>query len=382
MAITVSLLIGLFALTVGAYDAVAADRVGEQVVGSIVAVAGLALAIAGGKALKDGARFRERGYALVGFALGAFPGSAICLIQLGSFGYSPRALYWMAMALLPFTVAVSAWAKGARPGGRQSTVWATVVTTILAAALPWIGGAFRAVEGPETLQVQALLTVSGHRQDPKLGKIAVVNISVTVRNISSRRLVFVASSYTLRAVKRPLVSNVPDTADTDIIDDLGRHSWSARYEKPSSAPKLIEAGYLYEPGDYLEAGSENTQSFPALVPLKQYDTAEVDVSIATGFADRALLGESTGSDYPLLQSWHLENTGLINKLTMGEQQVEVQYSLHTDEYGPLFGYSVTTADAPAERTQPYGTYNPHTESTFGFGVGGASHEIALDTAAP
>jgi hypothetical protein len=333
-------------------------------------------------------RSRYRDPAAICFLLGSFPGATLSLIQITSYGYDARLTGWVALALVPVVGAILLFALGAQIRLTPSTALTAVLTTLLGAALPLIGSVFRPVSEPATVDLDLGMSVVGYREDAKLGRVAMVNSQLTTKNISKRRLVAVASVYTVRSISSKIRDDQSGSYLRERLTlEFDAQGWTGRYENPWQ-PELVEGGYAnFLAGDFLEPGQHDVTNFLTPVPLSAGNTAEVHVSVGTAFADRLRLGtqvdaHSSASLVPgermVSRTWQVNPTGWLNRLTMGEQELRVEYGVDSDDQGPKFYFQIQ-AGLYRQRPSPADNkYNEKVANVYGLGWTTCYSSVPLD----
>jgi hypothetical protein len=215
----------------------------------------------------------------------------------------------------------------------------------------------------------------------------VVNVRLTSRNISKRRLVFVASAYTVRSVASRLRPEAfADMSDPRFAGQLIVSGSNSRFEEPW-APQVVEAGYdLQPPGDFLEPGQHDVTNVVIPVPLSVGNTVEVIVGVATAFADRLKFAEKRcpppggtcpGGEGVVASRWDLDNTSWIDRLIVGHQELQVDYCVDQEPPGPMLGFAYRAG--PYEQQRPNcDPFNERSQSTFGLGWTYAYAALPLD----
>jgi hypothetical protein len=220
-----------------------------------------------------------------------------------------------------------------------------------------------------------------------------VETTLTVRNLSRRRLVFIGSVYNVQA--RNVTSRLPaGDRDWQAQEELARDGWSGRFEQARS-DQLIEAGCaLYNLGDFLEPGQHDVTTLVSLVPERLFNTVSVQASVLTVRGDRLRMGEVRGrtnqedrngsdtrpavctGDAPT--EWRIETPTWAERITRNTRYLHVEYDLWQ---GPRRRELIWTAYADAEpnRLEPYDSYNDRIADDYGMGWVGIYRELALET---
>lgn len=373
-------MVGAFFVVVGGHEGLLAGRASEQIVGVLVFAAGAMLALAAIVEIA-GPRSPFRSVSAYGFLVGVLPGLTMAAVQVTSYPHWPRMAIWIATAAVPVAGLVQYFRSGMRLRSGWSASSSGTMVALLAALLPIAGVAFAGEANPSILDLELNVSVVGHRQDPAQGRIALVNAELATTNISKRRLVVIASAYTVRSVaseirKDAFVGDPYPTLKTEIASS----DYSSRFEQPWK-PSLVEVGHeIFVPGDYLEPGQHDVTNILVPVPESSGNTAEVVISVATAYADRLRLGDSkavdeTGGDL-VSQTWGLRSTGWINWMVLGERQLDIRYWLKPNDNGDELDFDYLTGRAGHRPTET--EYDEKVENLYGLGWTACYSAIALD----
>jgi hypothetical protein len=403
------ILLGASAAVVGAHDLLS-PRAGERVAGILFLIGGVPLAVSAVWTLKfheDGWATRDydgiasnsnqdnaKNLAFAGFLLGLIPGATLLYSQLSYSGYSRRVLLWLLVAAIPAVGAVVLWKEHARLNLLQTTGSITLLAAALTLLPSLLGGAFRPVVDPSFVDAQMNTKVIGHRRDPKLGNVAILKCTLTVKNRGKRRLMFVGSLYTVQGVdSKPRKSQ--SESDWPMASELRSAGWSGRFESPWDDSTAVEVGYDFAaPGDTLEPGQQAVFTLLPIIPSDQYDTAQVHASIATAFDDRLKLGEQKKAvneqelawGIPVEGIWDIEQTSWVAWLTQGPQDLRVAYFMEGEapKFTGLYAELGTGRDLQTRRF--YGdnreVFNPRAFTTYGLGWSGAGDSLIVDSTNP
>jgi len=392
---------GAFAVVVGSHDLLS-PRAGERLTGAVFFIGGLALTMSAiwmlvPRKVTGQTIDRQMNYALGGVILGLLPGITLIIIQL-NYGYSRRIGFWLLAVAIPALGAIMLWNKGARPAFFRAPSSVAILAAGIALLPPLLGGAFRPVVDATIVDAQMDMHVVGHRADSKLGNVAVIECKLTIKNIGKRRLMFVGSLYSVRAIdsrqrKSPKKADWPTEAGWPMGSELRNQAWSGRYESPWDKTTVDEVGYdFFSPGDTLEPGQQVAVTLLPVVPYDQYDTVEAYATVATAFDDRLMLGEQKTSvgeqtldkDNPVQAIWDIEPTSWAVWLTQGSQELRVAYGMDSpwnqDKFSGLYLELGTGRDLQIQQTS--GQYNPRASTAYGLGWTTAGDSVILDATDP
>jgi hypothetical protein len=298
-------LVGLAALVLGVHDSVVAQGQGERALGLSFLLGGGAL-FAGSLLVCFGDSVAKR-RGLYGLALGCLPGFSLVVIQLGKYEIDGRIFVWALAALLPLVTLVLCYRAGLRfvpMRNLTSAVLVTAAVSLFSALLT-----LRPVAQPETVDAEVSPKVLGYRTAATGERVAVVEPTLMVKNLSKRRLILVGSVYNVLA-RLGVPRTTTQEQDWNVAAELQQHNWSARFERWGPWT-LVETGYdIYGVGDYLEPGSHDVTSITTLVPVGPFNTAHIRVAVATARADRLRLENRSGRS-----TKHLSNRA-IRKLIL------------------------------------------------------------------
>lgn len=380
-------LLGASAVVLGIHDLLLSPRAAERATGAVFFVGG-GLLLASAITVLTSDSDKARDFALAGFILGLSPGAALAFIQFGGYGYSHRVFGWLLAVAIPAVGAVMVWQAGAR----FRPFLATSSIALLAAGItllpPLLGGAFRPVVDASLVDAQVDMKVVGRRHDAKLGDVAVVDTKLTIKNIGKRRLVFVGSLYSVRAVDSEHRVSPSEDLPWPMDSELNKQSWSARFESPWIYT-VTEVGYDFlATGDILEPGQHHVETVLTLVPSDKYDTAEVYATVATAFDDRLRLGEKNlelerrtlTSKTPVESTWDIEPSSWAVWLTHGPQDLKVKYAMDFIDSRFAGLYLEFGAGREHHKQRILEEYNPRIITTYGLGYTTAYRSIMLDAA--
>jgi hypothetical protein len=348
---------------------------------------------------------KQMNYALGGAILGLLPGITLVIIQyeygysqLDYGAYSRRLVFWLLAVAIPALGAVILWKKGARLAffGAPSSV--AILVACIAFLPPLLSGAFRPVVDATIVDAQMDMHVVGHRNDPKLGNVAVIKSKLTIKNIAKRRLMIVGSLYSVLATDSRQRKSPPNE-DWSIKGTMGSELhdqyWSGRYESPPDNTTVDEVGYgIFSPGDSLEPGQQTAITILSVVPSDQYNTVEAYATVATAFDDRLTLGtqQTTVEDHALDQqhpveaSWDIKQTSWAVWLTQGPQELNVAYGMDSwrKRFDGLYLELWTGRHLQKQNiSQSFsGQYNPRASTAYGLGWTTADDFVILDAADP
>jgi hypothetical protein len=392
---------GAFAVVVGIHDLLA-PRAGERFTGAVFFIGGLALVMSAmwmlvPRKVTGHTIDKQMNYALGGAILGLLPGITLIIIQV-NYGYSQldygaysrRLVFWLLAVAIPALGVVMLWKKGARLAffGAPSSV--AILVACIALLPPLLGGAFRPVVDATIVDAQMDMHVVGHRNDPKLGNVAVIKCKLTIKNIAKRRLIIVGSLYSILATDSRQRKSPPKedwSIKGPMAKELQKWYWSGRYESPWDNTTVDEVGYdIFSPGDTLEPGQQAVTTLLTVVPYDQYNTVQAYATVATAFDDRLTLGtqETTVEDHALDQknpveaSWDIKQTSWAVWLTQGSQELNVAYGM--DSWQNKFDglYLELWTGRHLRQQNPSGQYNPQASTAFGLGWTTADDYVILD----
>jgi hypothetical protein len=392
---------GAFAVVVGIHDLLG-PRAGERFTGAVFFIGGLALVMSAiwmlvPRNVTGETIDKQINFVLGGAILGLLPGITLIIIQV-NYGYSQldygaysrRFVFWLLAVVIPALGAFMLWKKGARLAffGAPSSV--AILVACIALLPPLLGGAFRPVVDATIVDAQMDMHVVGHRNDPKLGNVAVIESKLTIKNIAKRRLIVIGSVYSVLATESRQRKS-PLKKDWPMGSELQDQYWSGRYESPWDNTTVDEVGYdLFSPGDTLEPGQQAAITLQSVVPSDQYNTVEAYATVATAFDDRLTLGaqETTVADHTLNQrhpveaSWDIKQTSWAVWLTQGSQELNVAYGM--DSWRHKFDglYLELWTGRHLQKQNTSGQYNPRASTAYGLGWTTADDYVILDATDP
>jgi hypothetical protein len=308
-------------------------------------------------------------------------------------------VWWILLCLLPLAAAVTVLARPGQPS-RWSAQTRIAVFTVAAGLLVPLGGlvsgAFKPVSDAEVPNVSAETSIVGHRKAADGSPLAVVEADVTLENIGKRRLVVIGSVYTVFGAQsrgRVLKPPVPWA----YAAEMASTSWSGRSEEPY-VTHAVEMGYdVVTPGNTLDPGQRIVVRILTPVPAAEDNTAGIDVSVATAFADRLRLGDqledpndgTMSATHAVTAVWNVEPTSWVARLTRGRSVVAMDYQVSPMSDWPVSGSTAV----PDDPHSVYGTYrvgldeqtlqradryNAKPETFYGTAWTGAESTVAVD----
>jgi hypothetical protein len=261
---------------------------------------------------------------------------------------------------------------------------------------PFLARLGKGIVAAEVPNVSAETSIVAERTAADGSPISVLEADVTVENISKRRLVVIGSLYTVfgaESVGRHLKAPEPWSYG----GELQANAWSGSSEKPY-VTHAIEMGYDFvPPGNTLDPGQKTVVKFLTPVPGNEVNTAGVDVSVATAFADRLRLGDqledpadrTVSTDRPTTAAWRIEPTSWVASLTRGHSTVEMDYQISTmkdwlgtgpdgDQNYPHGLSGTFRVGLDEQELKRADLYNPKPETFYGTAWTSAESDIAVD----
>lgn len=291
-----NVVLGGAAMALGAHDALLAVEISQRLVAVILLVSGMALA--GGMIAH--LIWDAKDAALLCAMIGTLPGMVLTGVQLSFFGYSRRLGFWVGAILLPAVAGAILLVQGARLTYLRSLASASLGAALLGLLPSLAGSAYRPLQ-PEFVDAELTASVVAERPS-RHGPMAVVDLTLRIKNNSDKRLVILGSVYSVYGIKSRPRGNGGD-AEWAFPRELQAQGSSGRFEKPLRAV-LTESGYsLYSPGAVLEPRQHDVESVPTLLPRRMFNTSFAAASVLTANADRVRLG--TQSEDVSKQRWQL-----------------------------------------------------------------------------
>jgi hypothetical protein len=281
--IVVNVVIGGLSLAVGVHDMANAEGFWQAGLAGAFAASGIIL-IGSSLVLFFWRSVTAKQGALYGLLVGCAPGLMLMVLQFLNYDWDARLIVWILAAMFPVMTTIICLRCGLRFPRSSTLTAATFLTAVLSAASLTL--TLRPVNQPETLQAEILPKVVGHRIGPGNIELAVVSTTITTKNLSNRRLLYLGSVYNIYAEK---VEGRKDGSDQALVE-LKQDQWSGRFEAPHRF-QLVEAGcQTYGLGNFLEPGQQDVTTIVSLVPSQLFNTTYAEAEIVTARADRLRIG--------------------------------------------------------------------------------------------
>lgn len=304
-------LIALPSLWLGGHDAMLGVRLGQRLVGVLLALCGVALLAASLLFLVEDFRHVTHGdryvvgertrVAPAGFLLGAVPGAVLSIVQVSAligrrnidWGIDWRLLIWLVAALIPLATAVLLWPMH-RPESFGPV--AKVVTVLSAAGVLGLGQSFLTsyyapVRQGDSLSVTTRLVPSELPRNKGVPPTQALRGTVSIENSGDVKLVFLGGMYLVTGYNTlpPRHRRTPLGEPDDFGNPFGG---LGRFETKPYALQHIKSHPFYDPGsNWIAAETKVEADFLAYAPKDRFERYVSTVILVTARGDRIRLGK-------------------------------------------------------------------------------------------
>lgn len=380
--------IGAAAVTLGLHDMVTAEGFWETglavafaVSGGVLVVSSLVLFFSRSRAAKEGS--------LYGLLAGCVPGFGLAMLQFVDYDWNLRLLAWGAAAVVPLGTAIVCRSCGLSFPRSSTLTAATFLTAALSVAS--LALTLRPANQPEILQAEITPKVVGHRTGPGNTELAIVQTTLTTKNLSNRRLLHLGSVYNIYADH---VEARPGGQDATWTTDMEKDTWAGRFEVPHRS-ELVESGcQLYDLGDFLEPGQQDVTTIVSVLPSRSFNTAYTEAYVITAHADRLRLGDpledASGAVPPgpaqtksclgarRTVEWAIDPATWTRSLTETRRSFHFDYQASTENGVPGLSWDAWAGSKDDLHLRSDDPYYQRLARLYGIGWVGAYKELALD----